>query len=437
ALAGKYVRLICERSQSPPEIRKKIQDPEDPEDPEDTVFPRFSVKSIGPVHIPNRINLCIRNATELSDILALFPNGESAPFDCNGPTDILIIDAESLETSRINASKIIVPGLDSGPQLDRFVQKNSRWMIDIKGGNWYEILTSVMDNERVALQKELDSLQHRCTNFFHAPKGMYGLGSNWHTLGMDLAYSLFYNMTLIPTDKYKSLIPATSCTEADMQRAFHIQQPETNYTELKASTINYDSPELDLWTLMTGRDIIKPEFKDKGHFWWRSMLTYYITRPTYKIREGIRNGPTVKMPCMSIHVRHSDKDSEAQLLDFAKYMEKAEEVRSKTGVTSIYLMSDDPKVIESSKSSNYSHFQYSSLNMERSNKGWQEDAKQGLSLDVQEEKFLLDVYSAAHCQHNILTYSSNVGRLIGELSYAIHNAEPSVISLDEPWKMDP
>ncbi|KAF9359521.1 hypothetical protein BGX26_012154 [Mortierella sp. AD094] len=242
-------------------------------------------------------------------------------------------------------------------------------------------------------------------------------------------------MTLYPISEYEYFIPVTTCTKGDLERAFADNPPETDILRLDDSTINFRSIGVDVQQLMMYSKIIKPEYHHKGHFWWRSMLTYYAIRPNSRLREVLRRSWNSMAPCMSIHVRHSDKWMEALPLDLGFYMKYAEIYRNRTGVSSIYLLTDDQFVIERTKT--YTDFQFYYMDVPRSNKGWWFDRDQGVSMDIQERNFLIDIYTAAQCQHSILTYSSNVGRLIAELTFALRNTEPSVVSLDELWMMDP
>ncbi|KFH66460.1 hypothetical protein MVEG_06985 [Podila verticillata NRRL 6337] len=330
---------------------------------------------------------------------------------------------------------MVVQGGNIGEALDAFVQTRSRWTIDLMGGKGYELLRSFADEERNDLHKNLDLLQHKCDNFFNGAFHPFGFGANWHNLGLGLAYSLYYNMTLYPRDDYKYFIPMTTCTKADLERSFGAHTPETNFSRWNNSTINYKSLGADEFELVRQRMIMRSEYQDKGHFWWRSLLTYYAIRPNFRLRELIRRSSKATVPCISIHVRHSDKISESALFEFSEYMEHADQYRGKTGISGIYLMTDDDRVIKSTK--DYRDFQFSYLNMARSNKGWEADRDAGVSRDQEEKIFLIDIFSAVQCQHSIVTYSSNVGRLIAEVAYAIRNREPDIVSLDEAWKMDP
>ncbi|KAG0021428.1 hypothetical protein BGZ80_002396 [Entomortierella chlamydospora] len=335
-------------------------------------------------------------------------------------------------------NKLIVTGLSVGEYVDSFVQKDSRWIIDVVGGGKeFEVLTSVVDPERLALHKKLDQLQNKCERFFHGAIGIFGFGSNWHALGLGLAHTLHYNMTFYPFDEHKNFIGMTTCTEEQMQRAFAQTPPETDMRFWNASTTNFKSLSPDVSSLMLQIGIVDPEFEHKGHFWWRSMLTYYATRPNYKMRAEIRQSSMPITPCISIHVRHSDKKIEAIPLNFKQYMDVAIKYKSMTGISNIYLMSDDPAVIAETKLQKYKDFRFQYQDVKRTNEGWESDIMHGVSIDTQERNFLIDIHSAAQCQHSILTYSSNVGRLIAELAYGTRNKEPSVRSLDSKWIMYP
>ncbi|KAG0039618.1 hypothetical protein BGZ83_002762, partial [Gryganskiella cystojenkinii] len=349
--------------------------------------------------------------------------------------DLIVVPAQKMETVSEHTHRMIVKGRELGQQMDAFVQTRSRWIIDTKGGDGYEILTAFADKDRHTLHQALDQLQSRCDRFFNGATNPYGFGSHWHTVGLGLAYGLYHNMTLFTPDPPQNSIPLTTCSVADMNRAFQAHPPEMNYNLWNSSTINYKSPAMDLNDLTRNKTQILPEYAARGHFWWRSLLTYYVVRPNAHMREIIRNAPTFATPCIAIHVRHSDKWVEARLLSLSKYMRAAERFRAMSGVSSIYLMTDDDKVIQSTK--NYPDFHFHFRDVPRTNHGWEADVQAGISREQQEVNFLIDIYSAAQCQQIVLTYSSNVGRLISEIAFAMGNKKPDVVSLDEEWHMDP
>ncbi|KAF9290020.1 hypothetical protein BGZ68_008101 [Mortierella alpina] len=349
----------------------------------------------------------------------------------------IITTMDFMEVVSEHTNVMIVQGVDIGQAVDNFVQTRSRWLIDLMGSRGYEKLTSFADTERRALHEELDRLQHRCDNFFYGSLHFHGFGSRWHTMTLALAYSLYYDMTLFIPNEHALFIPITSCTATDMERSFARHPPVTAISDLNSTTVNFETPlKVDMLASLGNRTMILPRYEDKGHYWWRAMLTYYAVRPNYKLRELVRRSSKAVPPCIAIHVRHSDKVQEAHLFDLADYMAQASQLRAKSGASNIYLMTDDQRVIESTQ--HYlSDFQFRYMELLRSNEGWEKEIDGGLSREKQEEVFLTDLYSAVRCDQSVVTHSSNIGRLIAELSYAIRNSEPDAVSLDEKWKMDP
>jgi len=348
---------------------------------------------------------------------------------------LIVAPIDAMEAMTAHTNRVVIQGIDIGAELDAFVQRNSRWVIDLVGTRGYELITTFEDKERLDLHLHLDRLQNRCERFFNGAVDMFGFGSAWHNMGLALAIALEHDMTLLSPDPHNYFIPLTTCSVKTMKGVFAAHPPETVFDRWDDSTINFKSPEIDVAILQLNQTTILPEYKDKGYFWWRSMLTYYAIRPNAEMREIFRTAPMMPSSCISIHVRHSDKDQEAVLYDLSKYMEEAERIKAKSGISAIFLMTDDDHVIQSSK--NYTDFQFHYRNVPRSNQGWQEDTRLGVSRKDQEINFLLDILSAARCEYSVVTYSSNVGRIISEIAYATRNKEADVVSLDVEWLMNP
>ncbi|CAO3574141.1 unnamed protein product [Mortierella alpina] len=383
-------------------------------------------------------NLCVHHSVNMTDLHEQCGHVSFSVGHCQDRFyESIITTKDFLENVSEHTNVMMVQGVDIGQAVDQFVQTRSRWLIDLMGRRGYERLTSFVDAERRALHEELDQLQNRCDHFFHALLHDYGFGSRWHSMTLALAYSLYYNMTLFVPNELALFIPITSCTEADMERSFASHPPVMSTKELTRSTINFKTtPEKDITVSLENRTIILPNYESKGLYWWRSMLTYYAVRPNYKLRELLRRSSKALPPCIAIHVRHSDKIEETSLFNLTEYMAQAFQLRATSGASNIYLMTDDGQVIEAS--THYPpDFQFQYMNITRSNQGWRKEIYAGLLRKKQEEIFLTDLYSAVRCQQSVVTFSSNVGRLIGELSYALRNTEPEVVSLDVDWRMDP
>ncbi|KAF9560238.1 hypothetical protein EC968_006260 [Mortierella alpina] len=388
--------------------------------------------------VQNRNDQCVHHSVNMTKLQKQCGHASFSVGSCQDRFyDLIVTTKDFLEAVSEHTNVMLVQGVGVGQAVDEFVQTRSRWLIDLMGRRGYERLTSFADPERLALHKELDRIQHRCDNFFYGSLHFHGFGSRWHTMTLALAYSLYHDMTLFIPNEHALFIPITSCTAADMERSFAYNPPVTSIKELNSSTINFKTPlKVDMLASLSNRTIILPKYESKGHYWWRAMLTYYAVRPNHRLRELIRRSSKALPPCIALHVRHSDKITEAQLFDLKDYMAQALQLRATSGASNIYLMTDDERVIESSQDY-LPDFLFQYMDMMRSNQGWEKDIDAGLSRERQEEVFLTDLYSAVRCQQSVVTHSSNIGRLIAELSYATRNQEPEVVSLDEHWKMDP
>ncbi|KAH7054907.1 hypothetical protein BKA57DRAFT_489743 [Linnemannia elongata] len=390
--------------------------------------------------LPRGVTICVHSEANKAALVDICGDFSASTGDCQDKTyGSIVTTKDHIADVSEHTLRIIVQGEGSelGDAVDKFVQRRSRWIVDIMQGHGYELLTTFDDHRRIAFMSQLDLIQHRCSNFFNGAINDNGFGSKWHTVALGLSFGLYHNMTLKTPEVLSNFIPLTSCTEADMERAFKKSPPEHLFSNWTRSTINFQTINYDL-TDMVGQSYVKtntPGFEDQDLFWLRAMVAYYATRPNYQFREQFRQYSPIQTPCMSVHVRHSDKHSEAPLLEFPDYMSKAEDYRRQTGVSNVYIMSDDGKVIRSTKQ--YKNFRFQYLDVPRPNEAWYAEKERGMPVDMLERDFLLDVYAAAQCEHQILTYSSNVGRLIGELSYVLRNKEPSLVSLDSEWLMWP
>lgn len=67
-------------------------------------------------------------------------------------------------------------------------------------------------------------------------------------------------MTLYTPEEHKYCIPMTTCTEADLERAFHAHPPEKDFDQWSRSTINFKSPDVDITIMMCNNTVILLEY---------------------------------------------------------------------------------------------------------------------------------------------------------------------------------
>jgi len=175
---------------------------------------------------------------------------------------------------------------------------------------------------------------------------------------------------------------------------------------------------------------------------WLTAATSFLLRPTHKFDSIIKQAISESIPhkecynsVVGIHVRHSDKGSEAKILPFSLYLEEIanwENITS-TQVKCIFVATDDlalKKDIEGKNSTclhqsdESSEYRFITLNESRVNK---------LS---NLEQILLELHVLAWTKTLAFTFSSNFGRLAMflnprnlEHSFSLHEM-PKLIPLD-------
>lgn len=120
--------------------------------------------------------------------------------------------------------------------------------------------------------------------------------------------------------------------------------------------------------------------KDKGAFWWRSHLAWFLIRPSASLSASIR---LVKASIgwsqgefgggggvLGVHVRHGDACMHAQIsnfrpecIPFSAYVERIQEMRRMYGVSKIFVATDDPAVVDEARA--LEGFKVMSLDVDR------------------------------------------------------------------------
>jgi len=207
------------------------------------------------------------------------------------------------------------------------------------------------------------------------------------------------------------------------------------------------------------------EFEDLGFFWYHAHITKYAWNflpNAYDHIEKIATNLGMKLYprdfgrveqtplTIAMHVRHGDACPKIRFnllnhrkcIDFPLYMEKAEEMRRKYGVSRIYLATDDSEVIAATKTYAKDGWKFITQTMDRDIYANQTTFMED-HLRANEYKdetvirmtwdYLADVALMASCDMMIGTFSSNIERLAFELMVVHKGYIPPYISLDVPW----
>eukprot|EP00741_Cyanophora_paradoxa_P023489 tig00021586_g22691.t1 len=164
------------------------------------------------------------------------------------------------------------------------------------------------------------------------------------------------------------------------------------------------------------------------------------------LEEGLRAaGLAPGAPCVSIHVRRQDKRSEARPLPLARYVERAEPFLRALNTTLFFVATDEAAVLREEAGAygpryTFLHapdkdravFDHASHLRER---------RRGGTRTREWKAAMVDVVALATCGASVVTFSSNIGRLVAELAtFLRHNhtrVRGEVVSLDDTFFLPP
>eukprot|EP00741_Cyanophora_paradoxa_P023500 tig00021587_g22702.t1 len=165
------------------------------------------------------------------------------------------------------------------------------------------------------------------------------------------------------------------------------------------------------------------------------------------LEEGLRAaGLAPGAPCVSIHVRRQDKRSEARPLPLARYVERAEPFLRALNTTLFFVATDEAAVLREEAGA-YGP-RYTFLHAPTRTARWVFDhashlreRRRGGTRTREWKAAMVDVVALATCGASVVTFSSNIGRLVAELAtFLRHNhtrVRGEVVSLDDTFFLPP
>lgn len=170
--------------------------------------------------------------------------------------------------------------------------------------------------------------------------------------------------------------------------------------------------------------------------WWVSEINKFLFKPkteTAKIFQQAEKNLKFRKPIVAVHIRRGNKKQEAGYQPVEAYMSAVDgyydqlELTQKIKQRRIYLLTDEPKVIQEIKNNykNYKVFVNETVSKNASNY-----KRQGLTAS----SVMTDVHLASNCDFLVCTFSSNIGRRVYEFLYQHYmNAHERVFSLDNRY----
>lgn len=166
-----------------------------------------------------------------------------------------------------------------------------------------------------------------------------------------------------------------------------------------------------------------------------SAAMLFAMQPSAALAEHIRRvraALRIRHPYIAIHVRHGDKRSEARLFPLSRYMDECSKFRRRYNVSTIFVMTDDERVIREAVSRYAAQgwaIHYAA--MPRLNSDIKRSIRKGqIAASNVTLHTMADVHIAAHADFYVGTLSSNLGRLVLHMQHALYGRVGPYVSLD-------
>uniref|UniRef100_H2Y9U9 GT23 domain-containing protein n=1 Tax=Ciona savignyi TaxID=51511 RepID=H2Y9U9_CIOSA len=172
--------------------------------------------------------------------------------------------------------------------------------------------------------------------------------------------------------------------------------------------------------------------------WWTGHIISYFLRPQQWILnelESVKLEMHFTHPIVGVHVRRTDKISEASYFPLERYMDHVESWYDRYSmkhpgdkvVRRVYLATDEEEIIKEAKTKYPGYTFVTALDKLLNNS---QDRHSSSSL----KSILFDVLLLKECDFVVVTFSSNVGRLVYELQQNLpKDPSLSIVSLDDHY----
>ncbi|XP_045211518.1 alpha-(1,6)-fucosyltransferase-like [Mercenaria mercenaria] len=258
-----------------------------------------------------------------------------------------------------------------------------------------------------------------------------GLGSQVHLLTICFTVGFLTERTVIPRygmSQYTGpglealVLPfSNTCTTTMNQtvlEVFSLYKTE----DIQVIKANYQTFYVDLQRTLPKyiTDVIE-HFHSNPSLWWAGQIATYILRPNKRLQHLIakkKRELRFQNVSVGLHVRRTDKISEALYHNLTEYMKFAEkwyiayEKRAgKTGIRrKIYLATDDPSVVTEARRDFPDYIFINDINSTIAANNRKTRYQFSSLIDI-----LLDIYLLSECDYLVCTMSSNVCRLAFEM----------------------
>ncbi len=242
-------------------------------------------------------------------------------------------------------------------------------------------------------------------------------------------------------DQYQRYyLPTTTCNASQLPDKVVDWPGMENSTVIHASALRGFNPKVrEKYNLLTMPAELEPQILrvfEEPSAWWMSEINKFLFKPkpeTERMFAEAAGRLKFKKTIVGVHIRRTDKYLETDFQPVELYMEAVNgfydqlELTEKVEQRRIYLLTDEPKVIEEIRR-NYTNYEVI-VNEDASKKASDYHNQRSSATGI-----MTDVQLASLCDFFVGTFSSNVGRRIYEFMYHQHiDAHERVFSLDNRY----
>eukprot|EP01132_Coremiostelium_polycephalum_P003092 gene3092-3868_t len=275
----------------------------------------------------------------------------------------------------------------------------------------------------------------------------WGFGSAMHFIVYELHLTLYHKRMLtlqMGSYKYgvfqKTFIGISRCDFYEYSKAGKYPVPMRGYgifPDTNEMIWSFGDDDQDNY----GLDVVKNKYNTMKASQFQldilnsvSMYIDFAMRPTSTLRDYVSearqylyNSTKPFSKCVSMHVRHGDKFQESTMMPFSYYHD-ALSIMNLTDIHHVFLLTDDPLVAESAKINGKSaNITYVYLPWERvENIGKAHDKFSAVDKEIYAYQIFAELDIASDCEYFIGSLSSNIDRLILELSQTKYRPDGTI-----------
>jgi hypothetical protein len=274
-----------------------------------------------------------------------------------------------------------------------------------------------------SLQEELARNQRESRHYivYEWCNGDHGIGSEFHMMVPSLSMAYHLGRAFIVRGRW--IFAGNHQNDDGFTYWFRPLVEPTSGGHIKTSTVNNNDNNIIVdamtsYTTVNERYGGPPDkYADRGITWWKGQLLRFLMQPNQRLQQAIDKAIKVPQPFIGLQVRHSSNwtSRTRRNIPLADYMKYVEQIRRKTGINTVFVSTEDQKVIDQCTKDYPDYRFYWTRGHHRSNQNQAKAIIAGKLDGVEEGRIgLVNLFLMREASHFVGGFQSNWGRLILE-----------------------